>query len=124
MTGTIDTLHGTRLLLCAADGPAVACDQDAVDLVAESFSGGADLVVLPVPRLADAFFQLRTGVAGGIVQKFAQYHRRLAVIGDIAARTAASPTLRDFVAEANRGNQLWFLPDLLALDERLARTPG
>jgi hypothetical protein len=122
VTGTIDTMHGTRLLLCADDGPVLAGDQDATDLVGEAISGDARFVVLPVSRLDDRFFQLRTGLAGVIVQKFAVYRRRLAIIGDIAARVANSPTLRDFVAEVNRGDQLWFLPDLAALEHRLAQS--
>lgn len=121
MTGTIDTMHGTRLLLCADDGPVLAGDQDATDIVGEAISNGAGLVVLPVSRLDDRFFSLRTGLAGVITQKFAIYRRRLAVVGDITARVDASPTFRDFVVEANHGDQLWFLPDLAALEQRLAR---
>lgn len=123
MTGTIDTMHGTRVLLCADDGPVLASDQDATDIVGEAISNGAGLVVLPVSRLDDRFFSLRTGLAGVITQKFAVYRRRLAVVGDITASVDASPAFRDFVVEANHGDQLWFLPDLSALEQRLARQP-
>lgn len=118
----IDTRHGITVLFCASDGPMVASDQDAMDVVAQALGDRAELVVVPVDRLPEGFFQLRTGLAGDIVQKFAVYRRRLAIIGDISARIAASPTLRDFVAETNRGTQLWFVPDLAALDERLAQS--
>ena len=45
---------------------------------------------------------------------------RLAVIGDISEQLAASNALRDFVWESNRGDQIWFLADEDALDEKLA----
>lgn len=106
------------------DGPTVATERDAMDLVAESFHSGAQLIVLPVGRLTDDFFRLRTGIAGEIVQKFAVYRRKLAILGDISARVAASPTLRDFVAEANRGDQLWFVADREELAARLTSRSG
>jgi Domain of unknown function (DUF4180) len=117
---TITTMHGTRVLVCAADGPPLATDQDVTDLLGEAFGEQAELVAVPVTRLDDRFFALRTGVAGVIVQKMVQYHRRLAVVGDISAHLAASNALRDFVIEANRGRDVLFVPDLAALAARLA----
>ncbi|HEY0688089.1 MAG TPA: DUF4180 domain-containing protein, partial [Kribbella sp.] len=72
------------------------------------------------------FFQLRTGVAGAIVQKFVQYRTGLAVVGDIAAYLAASDTFQDWVRETNRGRHIWFVADLAELEQRLttARGPG
>ncbi|HEX5408024.1 MAG TPA: DUF4180 domain-containing protein [Pseudonocardiaceae bacterium] len=115
----ITTLHGIRVLVCDADGPALATERDAADLVGEAFSEQAELVVVPVARLDDRFFSLRTGVAGAIVQKLVQYRRRLAVVGDISAQLTASNALRDFVVEANRGRDVWFVPDIAALERRL-----
>ena len=71
-------------------------------------------------RLDDAFFTLSTRIAGEIVQKFVNYRLKLAIVGDIARHLAASAALRDFVHETNRGNQLWFLPDIGQLDAQLA----
>jgi hypothetical protein len=117
---TITTLHGTRVLVCADDGPALATDRDATDLLSEAFSEQAELVAVPVARLDDRFFALRTGVAGTIAQKLVQYRTRLAVVGDISAHVAASNSLRDFVIEANRGREVWFVPDLATLAARLS----
>lgn len=117
---TVEIRNGTRVLLCAADGPRLTTEQEAVDLLAEAFSQQAGLVVLPVARLDERFFSLRSGFAGQVVQKFAQYRRRLAIVGDITAQVAASNALRDYVTEANRGREIWFVADLAELDERLA----
>lgn len=119
---TIDTRHGTPVLVCSAEGAPVRDGAAALDLIGEALGTGAELVVLPVERLTDEFFTLSTGVAGEIAQKFVNYRLRLAVLGDISRHLAASGALRDFVRECNRGRQLWFLADQIELDERLRKT--
>ncbi|MEU8298168.1 DUF4180 domain-containing protein [Micromonospora sp. NPDC048909] len=118
-TDTLRDVHGVPVLDCADDGPVLRDGDAALDVIGDALGRGAELVVLPVSRLGDDFFQLRSGVAGEIVQKFVNYRLRLTVVGDIAARLAASPALRDFVTEANRGRQLWFLATRAELDGRL-----
>jgi Domain of unknown function (DUF4180) len=60
-------------------------------------------------RFFYGFFDLRSPIAGEIVQKFAMYGKRVAIVGDIAERTATSGSLAAFVTEANRGRDLWFV---------------
>ena len=121
-------VNGMLALVCAPDGPRLASEQDAMDLIAETFSADADadveLVIVPADRFDDAFFMLSTGLAGAIVQKFVGYRRQLAIVGDISRQLAASSALRAFVAEANRGWQLCFAADDAELDARLARWAG
>ena len=74
---------------------------------------------MPVSRIAPAFFALATGVAGAVVQKFVNYRLRLVVVGDVSEHVAASTALRDFVREANRGGQTWFVADEAQLEARL-----
>lgn len=114
--------HGVRALVCAPDGPPIGTGADAGDLIGSAFSTGAELVVVPADRFTDDFYALRTKLAGEILQKFVNYRIRLAIVGDISARVAASAALRDFVTESNRGRQLWFVDDLAGLDRRLAAT--
>ncbi|GGW14409.1 hypothetical protein GCM10018980_12080 [Streptomyces capoamus] len=116
---TLVTLHDTRVLRCAPDGPALDGESAALDLIGDALGQDAQVVVVPVQRLADEFFRLRSGVAGAVAQKFVTYRLRLAVLGDMADHVAASDALRDFVYESNRGNQLWFLADEEELDGRL-----
>ncbi|MFH7340248.1 DUF4180 domain-containing protein [Streptomyces sp. KHY 26] len=120
-TNTVVTLHGTRVLRCAPDGPPLDGESAALDLIGDAYGQDAQLVEVPVARIAEDFFRLRSGVAGAVVQKFANYRVRLAVVGDMAAHIDASDALRDFVREADQGDQLWFLTDSDALAERLAR---
>ena len=104
----------------AADGPVISTSDDASDLIGDAWSDDASLIAIPVARLDPAFFVLGTGLAGSITQKLANYRLQLAVIGDITALLATSEALRAYVREANRGEQVWFLPDDAALQDRLS----
>lgn len=106
--------------MCGADGEPVRGEREATDLLGNAFHHGAAWVAVPVERLTDDFFRLRTRVAGDIVQKFVNYRIGLAVLGDVSHHVARSTALRDFVRESNRGGQLWFLADLAELRARLA----
>jgi len=109
----------TKMLFASPDGPPLDTTT-ANDLLGEAWGAEAELVIVPVERLANGFLDLSTRIAGEVIQKFTNYRMRLAFVGDIAARVAASRSLRDFVYESNKGSQVWFLNDRAALEARLA----
>ena len=117
-TDDVVPIGGVPVLRCAADGPLLDGEQAALDLVGEAL-GRAEVVAVPVSRIVPAFFALATGVAGAVVQKFVNYRLRLVVVGDVSEHVAASTALRDFVREANRGGQTWFVEDEAELTARL-----
>ena len=122
-TGATDTVterHGLRLLVCAADGPALGSDQDAADLVGAAMGNDADLIVIPVARLDPTFFALGSGVAGQMLQKFVNYRYRVVILGDITTHLTTSAALQALVRESNRGQDAWFLADEAELDAQLA----
>ncbi|WP_137991466.1 DUF4180 domain-containing protein [Streptomyces vilmorinianum] len=118
------TIHDVPVLMCGSEGEAIGGEGDVMDLVGNAAWQGAAWVVVPVGRFDEGFFRLRTRVAGDIIQKFVNYRVGLAVVGDISRHTAASPALRDFVRECNRGRQTWFLDDVEELTERLKGRPA
>jgi hypothetical protein len=99
----------------------VRTERDVSDLVGALFGEDVDRVILRVERLDPAFFDLRTGLAGAILQKLTNYRVDVAIVGDVAA--VEGEAFRAFVAESNRGRHVWFVPDVDALAVRLAR-PG
>jgi hypothetical protein len=120
-------LSGERVLLCDADGPLLDSDQRVVDLVGEALASHASLIAVPVSRLGADYFQLRSGLAGAIVQKVVNYRIKLAIIGDITDYLVASSALRAWVRESNQHNEVCFLPRLDDLAARLntgAAPPG
>ncbi|WP_238018565.1 DUF4180 domain-containing protein [Dactylosporangium sp. AC04546] len=122
MADEIRQFGTTSVLVCDPAGPAVATEQDALDLIGSAFAG-AEVVAVPASRLDERFFRLGTRFAGEVMQKFVNYHLRLAVIGDIDEHTSGSEALRALVRESNGGRHIWFLKDLDALAERLASAP-
>jgi len=113
-----------QVLTCSTDGKKLRTDRDAVDLIGEALQSGAGMVVVPAERLAEDFFRLRTRVAGEFVQKFVTYGVRLAIVGDISTHLAESSALHDFVYEANRGRDLWFVTTREELEHRLLTLGG
>ena len=113
-----------QIFECAPDGEKIQGERDAIDLIGEARRHGASLVVIPVERLDDDFFRLRTRVAGDFMQKFVTYRLRLALVGDISRHLNESSALQDFVREANRGPHVWFLASREELDQRLLRDAG
>ena len=90
------------------------------DLIEEAMNQRASVIVVPAGRLDVSFFRLRSGLAGEVLQKVANYGFTFVVVGDISTHIAASDAFRDFVVESNRGRSVFFLPDVAALKERLA----
>ncbi|TRW44553.1 DUF4180 domain-containing protein [Georgenia yuyongxinii] len=117
---TLETVNGTVVMHLPEAGPLIGAAQDALDVIGEAWAGGAEVVTEPADRLAPEFFDLRSGVAGTLLQKFVNYRMRLAILGDVSAHVAASEALGDFVRESNRGSHVWFLDHPRELAERLA----
>ncbi|WNM38729.1 DUF4180 domain-containing protein [Micromonospora halotolerans] len=118
MPDVLEERAGVPVLVCDPAGPPVATTEAALDLIGAAF-GGAEVVAVPAGRLDPSFFSLGTRLAGDVMQKFVNYRMRLVVVGDISAHLAASGALRALVAESNRHDHIWFVPDLAALDARL-----
>ena len=114
-----EQVAGVRVLIVDAGGPPIASERDGADLIGDAIGEGADWLAIPVARLSDDFLKLSTGLAGEILQKAVNYRISVAIVGDIAARVAASKPLNDFVVESNRGRHVWFVDDLDALRTRL-----
>ncbi len=121
MTTKVEIWGGTRVAICAIDGPLLATPDDVGGFLGEAWGLEADWLVLPVSRLGSDFLTLRTRLAGEVTQKFVTYRTGLAIVGDISAEVSASDALRDYVRECNRGRQIRFAPDIHALKTELSR---
>lgn len=112
-------LNGVKVFEVPAEGPELRRGRDAVDLMSAASEQRAALILIPVQRFGDDFFDLRTQTAGEITQKFSMYGARVAILGNICQRIANSKSLAAFVSEANRGDFLWFVESLEELKRRL-----
>ena len=99
--------ENTEKITAAADIP---------DMIAEIGQNDCDALIINESSLNKDFFDLKTGFAGEILQKFSNYRVRLAITGDFSKYPGKS--LRDFIRECNRGNLIFFVP---SAGEALAR---
>ena len=100
-----------------ADGPLLSSEADAVDLIGETYGSGAEIIAIPVARLAPDFWTLSNQKAGLFIQKLVNYSFRVAIVGDISAYSARSKPLADFVLESNRrGRELRFVSSRESLE--------
>jgi hypothetical protein len=112
-------IYGVSVYEYPPEGPPLRNERDANDLISAAREHNARFLVIPVERLSNEFFHLKTGLAGAIIQKFITYGVRVVIIGDITEQVRNSSSLRDFVYEANRGKHIWFLESRSEFENRL-----
>jgi hypothetical protein len=94
--------------------------QTALDLMATvQYEAGCDRIVMNKSLLSESFFDLKTRLAGEILQKFINYRKKVAFIGDFSVYPSQS--FQDFIYECNRGNDIFFLPTEQQAIEKLSK---
>ena len=81
---------------------------DPVGAVTACIEHGAGALLLDDGALPAAFFDLRTGVAGEVVQRLTLYDVRMAAV--VPDPAAPSARFQEFAREANRGPRVRFFP--------------
>lgn len=76
---------------------------DFLDLIANLPS---NKIIIYKNNLTDGFFDLKTGIAGHILQKVSTYNCYLGIIGDFS--NIAGKSLKDFIYESNKTKQILF----------------
>lgn len=120
----IETITVNNIKVAVVSSPdAVITDvQTALDLMMTvKYETSAERIALEKSVLTEEFFILSSGLAGEILQKFVNYHIRLAIYGDFSRYT--SKPLRDFIYESNQGKDVFFLDTRETAVEKLAFLP-
>lgn len=108
MTTELLNKNGIIIAIVSSEEKIITDTQSALDLVMTvKYETGAEKIVLNKKNIADDFFILSSGLAGEIVQKFINYHVKVAIYGDYSYYT--SKPLRDFIFESNRGKDIFFV---------------
>lgn len=118
---TTERIGDHSLYFAAEQGPLLASEQDALDLLGATYGTETDIIVVPVHRFSLEFFDLRNRQAGHFFQKMQNYRMRLIVLGDISGPMARSKALSDFVGEINRVGYHLFATGRADMEARLAR---
>jgi len=81
--------------------------QDALDILANCAYQDARRIVMYQENITEDFFDLKTTLAGDILQKFSNYNVKLAIVGDFSKYSSNS--LRDFIYESNKAGRISFV---------------
>lgn len=101
-----------------ADEKVIVRYQDALDLMANCQYQGTSKIILDEKNIVDEFFDLKTGFAGEVLQKFSNYKCQLAIVGDFSK--FQSKSLRDFIYESNKMGRIFFVSSLDEAKMRLS----
>jgi hypothetical protein len=106
-----ELVAGTMLITTAGDG---------LDLLGSLYFQGFDKVIIHSSHITPAFFDLKTGIAGEVLQKFSNYRVHLAIVGDFSSNQSRS--MQDFISESNRSGHINFVDSTeKAIDKLLKR---
>ncbi len=78
----------------------ISKETDAMDLIAACFENNTNLLIIHYETLSEDFFNLRTGLAGAILQKLVNYKIKVAII--IANEENLNDRFREMIIEANK----------------------
>ena len=111
--------HGDAAIAeISGEGVALQSAQDVLDLFGSFYPDHFDGLILYAANLPPEFFQLRTRLAGEILQKFVNYGVKLAIVGDFSGYD--SKALADFIYESNKGRHFFFVGTREEALQRLA----
>lgn len=116
----IELLKGKEIAIVSSNEKIITDTQSALDLVMTvKYETGTNKIIMEKRNIADEFFVLSSGMAGEILQKFINYHIKIAIYGDYSKYT--SKPLKDFIYESNKGKDVFFVSSLDEAVEMLTR---
>lgn len=108
MNITVIKENGAEIARIEHAGELITDVQSALDLMATvRYETGCYRILLEKAAVCEAFFDLKTRLAGEILQKFINYQVKVAIVGDFSGYSSKS--LRDFIYESNQGRDIFFV---------------
>lgn len=80
----------------------LSSEQDVVDCISICMENDVYTIMFPSNVLSEDFFKLKTRLAGMALQKFINYHVKIAVI--IEGEESYNDRFKEMIMEANKGN--------------------
>jgi len=80
--------------------------EDANDLLGNAYYQGFDGMIISADKISPRFFDLKTRLAGEILQKFSTFQMRLAIVGDFFL--LSTRTRSKFIFYNSRGSLIHF----------------
>jgi hypothetical protein len=103
MNHLLHTINGITIAEVTKENPVIHTAQDFLEMM---MNLPADTFTIYHETLDGAFFDLKSGLAGEILQKVVNYSCRLGIVGNFTQYNSKS--LQDFIRESNRSNTIVF----------------
>ncbi|MGU3370988.1 DUF4180 domain-containing protein [Bacillus mycoides] len=101
-------IGGINIAVVRNDTVLISDVQSALDLMATvQYEADSKRIAINKSLISESFFDLKTRLAGDILQKFINYSVKIAIIGDFSMYNSKS--LKDFIYECNKGKDIFFL---------------
>jgi len=104
---SIHIINNTKIAEVISKEIVISNTDDGLDLLGNLYYQGFDRIIIQKNNITSDFFDLKSGIAGEILQKFSTYRIRLAIVGDFSKYTSNS--LKDFIYESNKGRHINFV---------------
>jgi hypothetical protein len=103
----IHNIHNKKIAEVISEVKIINKYEDGLDLLGNLYHQGFDKIVIYEKNISPNFFDLKSGIAGEILQKFSTYNVSLAIVGDFSKYSSKS--LNDFIFESNKGRHINFV---------------
>ncbi len=104
---TVQNADGHRYIMSRSSKPIIGSQQDFLDLLVVGMENNTSLLLLRDTNFDPAFYDLKTGLAGAILQKVSDYSARLAIVGSFEER--GGERFQQLALECNSGTQVRFV---------------
>jgi len=112
-------INGKNIAIVNSPGIIIHETQDVLDIMEEASYLNSHKIIINEDQITPAFFDLKTGIAGEVLQKFSTYNVQLAIIGNFSKYTSKS--LKDFILESNKYGRINFVNTMEEAKEKLGR---
>ncbi|MDC8104300.1 DUF4180 domain-containing protein [Chryseobacterium sp. PTM-20240506] len=112
-------VNGIKVAEVISDNAIIQSAQDGIDLLGNAYYQGFDKVIIYEKNITPEFFDLKTKIAGDILQKFSNYRMGLAIIGDFSQYESKS--MKDFIFESNKTRHINFVETLKEALEKFSK---
>ena len=106
MDSVLKTLNGYQFIDLIGSDSMIDREGDLNDLLSLCYYHNSNFILLDEKNLSSEFFNLRSGLAGAAMQKFANYKVRVAILLPVNAKK--SERFKELMYEMNQSNHFRF----------------
>lgn len=103
-------IGNTKIAELISDTIIISTTEDGIELLGTIYYEGFDKVIIHEKNITPAFFDLKTGMAGEILQKFSTYRIPIAIVGNFDSMKSKS--MQAFISESNKQGHVTFVESI------------